>query len=570
MPDFTKLPRHAPRQWVPDDFNPSDAAQIETLYDQLAEHNPATPDALEQFLRRWCELADAVQEDGIRRYIAMTCQTDDAQAADAYKQFVTEVAPRVKRRDNELEKLYLASPARGALPPARYAVFDREVAQRDAIFREANVALETEDELLAQEYQTLLGAMTVQFDGAERTLAQLTPVLEETDRARREAAWRAMSERRYQDRERLDAILDQMIGLRGNIAGNAGFANFRDYKFAQLQRFDYTPADCFAFHEAVERHVVPLLRRIHARRRAQLGLDALRPWDTSVDPLGRPPLRPFAAARELVDGCERIFAQVEPALAAQFATMDRQGMLDLENRKGKGPGGYQELLPESRIPFIFMNAVGTDGDVITLLHEGGHAFNAFATQDEWLSTYRHPPMEFAEVASMGMELLGAPHLEAFYTPADASRSRVQHLESIVWVLSWIATVDAFQHWLYTAPGHTHAERNAAWASIYNRFAGEIDWMGLETYRDTLWHRQLHIFEVPFYYIEYGIAQLGALQIWRNMRRDRAAAIAAYRRGLALGGSQPLPEIYAAADIEFKFDAATVAPLMELVAAELDL
>ncbi|MBI5878121.1 MAG: M3 family oligoendopeptidase [Chloroflexi bacterium] len=568
MPDFSALPRYAPRQWVPDRFDPSEPAQIETLYDQLAEQNLASPAALEQFLRRWSELTDAIQEVGIRCYIAMTCQTDDATAAEAYRQFVTGVAPLVKRRDNELEKMVLASPARSALPAARYAVFDREVTRRDEIYREANVALETEDELLAQEYTTLIGSLTVQFDGEERTLAQLYPVLEETDRARREAAWRAMNERRYREREKLDAILDRMIGLRETIACNAGFANFRDYKFAQLLRFDYTPADCFAFHDAVERHVVPLLRRIQAARRAQMGLGALRPWDTSADPLGRPPLRPFATARELIDGCARIFTQVDPALAAQFAQMDQRGVLDLENRKGKGPGGYQELLPESRVPFIFMNAVSTDGDVMTLLHEGGHAFNAFATQSEWLNTYRHPPMEFAEVASMSMELLGAPHIEAFYALADAQRSRTQHMESTVTVLSWIAIVDAFQHWLYTAPGHTHTERNAEWARLYARFGGEADWTGLEAYRDSMWHRQLHIFEVPFYYIEYGIAQLGALQIWRNMRQDRAAAIAAYRRALALGGSRTLPEIYATAGIEFKFDAGTVAPLMELVAKEL--
>jgi len=568
MPDFSTLRPFAPRQWVPADFNPSDLAQIEMLYDQLAESNLATPDALEAFLRRWSELADAVNESGMRRYIAMTCQTDDTAIAEAYRQFISAVAPLVKRRDNELEKLYLGSPARNALPAARYAVFDREVARRDAIFRAQNVALETEDDLLAQEYTTLIGSLTVPFDGAERTLAQLAPLLEETDRARREAAWRAMNERRYVVREQLDGILDRMIALRQTVACNAGFANFRDYKFAQLLRFDYTPADCFAFHEAIAAHVVPLLRRIQARRRQQMGLDRLRPWDTSVDPLGRPPLRPFGAARKLIDGCARIFGDVDPALGAQFAQMDRRGLLDLENRKGKGPGGYQELLPQTRLPFIFMNAVGTDGDVLTLLHEGGHAFNAFATQDEWLGAYRQPPMEFAEVASMSMELLGAPHIGAFYAPADAQRSHTNHLESIAQLLSWIAIVDAFQHWLYTAPGHTRAERNAQWSELYTRFEGEANWSGLEMYRDTLWQRQLHIFEVPFYYIEYGIAQLGALQIYRNVQRDRAGAIAAYRRALALGGSRTLPETYAAAGIEFRFDAGIVAPLMEMVAAEL--
>ena len=570
MPDFSKLPRYAPRRFVPGDFNPSDWKQIEICYDQLAERNLATPDALEQFLRDWSELNDAIREESTRRYIAMTCQTDDKQAADAYKYFVTEIAPRIKPRENELEKLYLASPARCLLSAERYAVLDREVAARDAIFRQANVALETQEELLSQEYQTLVGAMTVQFDGAEYTLPQLYPVLEETDRARREAAWRAMAERRFADRERIDGILDHMIALRTQIASHAGFANYRDYKFAQLQRFDYTPDDCFDFHEAVEKHVVPLIRKIQSRRRAQMGLDSLRVWDTAVDPLGRAPLRPFKTTQEFIDTCERVFARVHPELSEQFREMEHQGMLDLENRKGKAPGGYQELLPESRIPFIFMNSVGTDGDVNTLLHEGGHAFNAFATRDEWLSSYRHPPMEFSEVASMAMELLGAPYLEGFYSAADADRSRIQHLESITGILCWIATVDAFQHWLYTHPDHSHAEGNAAWVSIYQRFAGDVDWSGLEPYLEVMWHRQLHIFEVPFYYIEYGIAQLGALQVWRNMRQNHTAAIAAYRQGLALGGSKPLPEIYEAAGITFKFNAETVAPLMEMLAEELSL
>ncbi|MCA1552990.1 MAG: M3 family oligoendopeptidase, partial [Chloroflexi bacterium] len=541
-----------------------------TLYDQLSERNLANPSALEEFLRDWNELGDVLGEEENRRYVSMTCQTDDQAAAEAYKFYITDIAPRRKPRENELEKHYLASPARNALPPERYAVFDREVATRAALFREANVPLETQESLRAQEYQTVVGAMTVQFDGEEKTLPQLYPVLEETDRARREAAWRAVAERRYQERDQFDELFEQLRDLRVQIARNAGYDNYRDYMFVHYQRFDYTPDDCYQFHDAVEAHAVPLLRKVQARRREQMGLDSVRPWDTAVDPLGRAPLRPFQSARELIDGCTHIFAQVDSPLADQLLEMEKHCMLDLENRKGKAPGGYQTFFSESRIPFIFMNAVGTDGDVNTLLHEGGHAFNAFATRDEWLASYRHPPMEFCEVASMGMELLGRPYLEAFYSLDDANRSRTQHLESIVSVLPWIATIDAFQHWLYTHPTHTREERRAEWANVYRRFAGDMDWRGLEALMQTTWHRQLHIFEVPFYYIEYGIAQLGALQIYRNMQQDHRAAVKSYERALALGGCKPLPQLFEAADIRFDFSADTVQPLMEMVARELEL
>ena len=570
MPDVSRLKHYQPRRFVPEQFEPANLAGIETLYDKLSEANLATVPLLEQFLRDWNELGDVLGEEFARRYFAMTCQTDDVASAEGYRYFISEIAPRRKTRENELEKHYLSAPARAQLPRERYAVFDREIAAKDALFREANVPLETREELLTQDYQTLMGSLSVMFDGEEKTLAQLSPIMEETDRARRESAWLAMNERRQRERQRIDALFDQLLALRLQIAANAGYANYRDYKFAQLQRFDYTPQDCFAFHAAIEEHVVPLLRKVHARRRAQLGLHMLRPWDTAVDPYGRPPLRPFQSARELIDGCERIFARVDPRFAQELRTMDEAGLLDLANRKGKAPGGYQDYMPEARLPLIFMNAVGTQSDVETLLHEGGHAFNAFATRAEWLSTYRHPPMEFSEVASMAMELLGADYLEEFYPRADAERARTQHLEGIVLLLTWVAIVDAFQHWLYTHPQHTHAERDAEWVRTQQRFGGEIDWNGYEGYLETLWHRLLHIFEVPFYYVEYGIAQLGALQVWRQMRLDRAAATAAYQRGLAAGGSLPLPQIYAAAGIKFDFSRETVAPLMQLVAKELGL
>jgi oligoendopeptidase F len=336
-----------------------------------------------------------------------------------------------------------------------------------------------------------------------------------------------------------------------------------------MHRFDYGPADCFAFHEAVEKHVVPLLNEIHARRRAEMKVERLRPWDLAADPRGRAPLRPFATPEELVAGVERIFNRVDPALGRQFAEIAGLGLLDLASRKGKAPGGYQAQLEEVRKPFIFMNAVGVDQDVWTLLHEGGHAFHSFAAADEPLKDYRHAPLEFCEVASMGMELLAAPHVGEFYSDEDRARSIREHLEDAITLLPWIATVDAFQHWVYAHPQQTREERRAAWLAVYRRFRGKVtDWSGLEDEEATVWHRQSHIFTVPFYYIEYGIAQLGALGLWVRAKKDLASALAGYRKALALGGSRPIPELFAAAGLTFDLSERTVAPLARAVAEEL--
>jgi oligoendopeptidase F len=359
-----------------------------------------------------------------------------------------------------------------------------------------------------------------------------------------------------------------MLGLRARIAANAGCRDFLEYQFRACHRFDYTPADCRRYHEAVAHAVVPLWQKILQDRRRDLGVDRLRPWDTAVDPEGRPPLKPFERADELAARVIEVFRRTDPALGEQFAMMDRLGLLDLASRKGKAPGGYQAVLAEARRPFIFMNAVGVDDDVWTLLHEGGHALHSIAAVDEPLLAYRHAPMEFCEVASMGMELLAADHVDVFYAPEDLRRSRRQHLEGVVRILPWVATIDGFQHWVYTHPGHSRSERRGAWADLLDRFGGVVDWAGLEEERASSWHQQLHIFEYPFYYIEYGIAQLGALGLWKRAREDPPAALAAYRRALALGGSRTLPELFAAADLKFDFSEATIAPLVRTVADEL--
>ncbi|MDQ7827448.1 MAG: M3 family oligoendopeptidase [Armatimonadota bacterium] len=558
-----------PRRFVPPDADLGRWETIEPLGAALLARTPESPDALERWLEDVSELLAAVGEERARRYIAMTSQTDDPEREHAYLTFIREVEPRMKALLQRLDEHYLASPHRRALPE-RYRLFDRSVQTRVALFREANLPLEVREAELEQQYQKVSGAMTVTYRGAERTLQQMARFLEEPDRATREEAWRLIAGRRLADREVLDDLYDRLLALRREIARNAGVPTYSEYVWRRRERFDYTPEDCFRFHDAVEAHLVPLAARLHRARQQRLGVERLRPWDLEVDPSGAPPLRPFERPEELAARAEEIFARVDPEFAAQFRFLREEGLLDLASRKGKAPGGYQATLTERRWPFIFMNAVGRDTDVLTLLHEGGHAFNALAVREEPLLAYRHPPMEFAEVASMAMELLTADHLDPFYPDPEERRRAYRHrLERVIRLLPWVATIDAFQHWVYTHPGHSREERRAAWVAAYRRFHPAVDWTGLEEPLGALWHAQLHLFLAPFYYIEYGIAQLGALQVWLRARADYRDAVRRYREALALGGAAPLPALFAAAGARFAFDAGTVAPLAEALSAELD-
>jgi oligoendopeptidase F len=567
---FGSLPAFKARQFVPAQLDFGSWSQIAPLFDQLETRLAAakTVADLEAWLLAWGELSAALDEEASRRYIAMTCHTDDAEAEKAYLQFVEQIEPQLKPSQFKLEKLFIAHPQRTKLPSPRYDVFIRDVQNHVELFREENVALETEESKVGQQYQKLSGSLTVQFRGEEKTLIAMGKLLEEPDRPLRQEAWELVAKRRLQEREKFEDQFDQLVNLRQKIAANAGFQNYRDYAFRAKGRFDYTPQHCFDFHDAVANEVVPALRELQAQRRKQLNLDMLRPWDTAVDPLNRPALKPFTQVEDMVTRTQKIFDKLDGELAGGFQRMQDLKLLDLANRKGKAPGGYQSTLNEARLPFIFMNAVGQQRDVETILHEAGHAFHALATRNEDLLAYRSAPIEFCEVASMSMELLGNEFIEEFYSPADGNRARRTHLEGIIGVLGWIATVDAFQHWIYTHPGHSRAERSAAWNQLMDRFAGDVDWSGFEDVRANLWHRQLHIFLYPFYYIEYGIAQLGALQVWANSKRDKAKALRDYKTALALGGSRPLPELFAAAGCKFQFDAATIRPLVELAGKEL--
>jgi len=554
-----------PRQFLPETIDLTDTAQLAPVFDKLEEkldHAASVAD-LETWLHDQSEVSAALNESSSLTYIAMTCQTDDPEREKAYMHIVEVVDPWLKPRQFALMQKLAQSPWFKQLP-SFYEVYRRSVETQVKIYREENVARETQVAKLSQQYQKISGAMTVQFEGQEQTLARVGRIQEEPNRPRREAAWKAVTERRLQDVDKLEDLFDQLLVLRNEIARAAGFPDFRAYIFASYERFDYTPEDCLRFHDAVEHHVVPLARELQEERRRKLGLDRLRPWDLAVDPDQNPPLHPFTQSSELLEKCHRIFGKLDPRLGAYYDVLRKQELVDLDNRKGKAPGGYQSTLSEARVPFIFMNAVGVHRDVETMLHEAGHAFHALAARELPLHAYRGAPIEFCEVASMGMELLAAPHLRAFYSDPDAKRAQRDHLEGIIKFFPWMATVDAFQHWIYTHPGHTRDERAAFWLSLMDRFGGGEDWSGFENARAHVWHRQLHIFEIPFYYVEYGIAQLGALQLWQASRRDLPATLDHYLAGLSLGGSRPLPDLFQASGLAFDFTDKTIAPLMRNV------
>jgi oligoendopeptidase F len=563
------LTRSFPRKFVPQDADMGDWAQVEPLFKQLLARHPSSVQELEQWLADYSELSAAHGEEGSKRYIAMTTQTDDPVREATYQKFIEEIVPKIKPLVQEAEKAYLANPYRQQLSQQRYAVLDRKSANAVALFREENVPLETQDELLAKDYHKLMGAMTITVNGAELTLQQAAKILEQPDRALRQHVWEKMAARRLKDKDALEEIYDKLVALRTTMAANAGFANYRDLAFRQRERFDYSPEDCFRFHDGVERAVMPLARKIRARRQQLLRLDTLRPWDLSVDPVNRPPLAPFSTTADFVGGIQKVFSRVHPSFGEQFQFMADHGLLELENRKGKAPGGYQSTLEERRLPFIFMNAVGRDHDLRTLVHEGGHAFHALAAREEPLVDYRHAPIEFCEVASMGMELLALPHLGEFYKSAEDYRRACQtRLEDLVLLFPAIALGDAFQHWVYTNPSHTREQRARTWVDLAERFNAGVDWSGYEEARAYHWHAILHFFAIPFYYIDYGIAQLGALQVWLHSRSNYREAVEQYWHALTFGGSRPLPELFAAAGVRFQFDYEILKPLMDAIEEEL--
>lgn len=552
-----------PRRFVPQEIDLGDWDAQKPLWDELQKRPLPDAHALKQWIADWSEISDAVGEESARRYIEMTCYTQDKTIEAAYLHFVEKIDPELAPIGDALNRKLIAHPDTVHLPED-HAKWITAVKSGIELYREENIPLYTELTKLSNEYQKITGSQTVEWEGETKTISQLSPILQEPDREKREKAWRAIAARRLQDRDALDALYDQMLVLRKKVAANVGL-EFVDYTFQSNLR-DYTPKECFDFHAAVEKAVVPVYREALEGHRRALGLETLRPWDLNCDSHGRVPLKPFKTSEELVAGVDTIFAKLDPELRELFSVLRDGGLMDLENRVGKAPGGYQSSLTETRLPFIFMNSVGLNQDVFTLLHEAGHAFHYLLARDEALPFNRHAVMEFCEVASMSMERLGAKHLEIFYGREEARRAIRAEDEEVFRILPWVATIDAFQHWIYTHD-HTPAQRTQFWLDLDARFGPNIDWSGLEEYRAHAWHRQLHIFEYPFYYIEYGIAQLGALQVWKRSLDNPTEALSLYKLALSLGGTRGLAELFAAAGGKFDMTEATIRPLIEAVRAE---
>jgi oligoendopeptidase F len=564
--DTTRPPRH----YLPEDFHVTDWVALEPFFQELAHRDLADAGALERWLLDRSELESVLSEDLAWRYIRMTCDTQDEGRAEAFQFFVQEVEPLTAPYDHALNEKLLTSPYLTELDSSRYGVFLRSVRRASEIYREENIALKTDISTKQQQYAATVGAMTVTLDGEEITLPRAADRLKSLSRPVREQAWRAVQARRMQDSKPLDQLFTELVQLRHQVALNAGFTNFRDYMFAALGRFDYTAEDCFDFHAAIGATVVPLINEFDEARRQALKLPALRPWDLDVDPSGQQPLHPFTTGAELLDKTITVFEQLSPFLGDCLRTMRQMGHLDLESRKGKAPGGYNYPLDETGVPFIFMNATSSLRDVVTMLHEGGHAVHSFLTRRLPLSADKHPPSEVAELASMSMELMSMDHWDVFFQdPAELRRAKKTHLESVLETFPWVATIDKFQHWVYEHPEHTEAQRHQRWTEIFQHFNQRtVSWSGLEQFRPYLWQKQLHLYEVPFYYIEYAMAQLGAIAVWRNFRQDPAAALAGYQRALALGYTVPIGEVYAAAGIRFDFSTEYLRQLADFVREEM--
>lgn len=548
-----------------DPFMDWEWSRIQPYVDNLLNHE-LTAASIQQWLTDWTTLSDLLNERFTRIQVATTVNTKDTEAEARLKAYLDKIYPHAVVAGQQLAEKLVGS----GLTTENFDIPLRNIRAQVEIFNESNIPLFTELHKLGQEYDKIMGDQTVEWSGEERTIRQLNPILQDQDRAIREKAWRLGSQRQLQDRTALNELWGKLLTIRQQIAQNAGFSNYRDYQWKAMQRFDYTPDDCFAFHHAIETAVVPAAQRIYERRRQQLGVDSLRPWDLNVDPKGLPALRPFDNIEQLEGRCATIFENVDPELGAYYQTMQHERLLDLDNRKGKAPGGYCTSFPIKHQPFIFMNAVGIHDDVQTMLHECGHAFHVFETAHWPYSQQSDVPMEFAEVASMAMELLAAPYLVekygGFYTEADSARARIEHLEETITFWPYMAVVDAFQHWVYKNPDQAMNPDNcdAQWNKLWKRFMKGIDWSGLDDAMVTGWHRKLHIFQIPFYYIEYGLAQLGAVQVWKNALSDQATALQAYRHALSMGGTTSLPALYQAAGAKFTFETTTLAEAVSLI------
>ncbi len=565
--DIQKLDRH----FLPKDFIVTNWENLEPYFKNLLDREINNKTELEKWLKDISELEAIVSEDACWRQIKMTCDTTDKSLEEAFTYFCMEIQPKLQPYADALNKKLINSPITKELDQQKFFTYLRNVKKNIALFREENIPLQSELSVMQQQFGVIAGKMTVEVNGVEYTLQQAAKFLENNDRKLREEVYKKMNERRLQDKEALDNLFNELIKKRNAIALNAGFKNYRDYRFEELGRFDYTKEDCFQFHEAVKQHILPLVNKIYQNKKQKLQLDVLKPWDTEAEPEGTQPLKPFTTGKELYEKSVECFKQLHPFFADCLKKMNELKHFDLESRKGKAPGGYNCPLLESGAPFIFMNAAGQMSDVTTMVHEGGHAIHSFLSHQLELSAFKEYPTEIAEVASMAMELFSMNYWNVFFDNAeDLKRAKEHQLERVITIFPWIALIDKFQHWIYKNPNHTTTERTNKWLEYLQEFSSdEIDFSGLENYRSIAWQKQLHLFEVPFYYIEYGIAQLGAIGLWMQHKQNPQQALNNYINALSLGGTKTLPELYKAAGLQFNFSPEYIKTLSAFVSNEME-
>jgi oligoendopeptidase F len=560
-----------PHQFLPANFELTQWESLEPYFKALLDRKITNKLTLESWMQDLSELEAFVSEDACWRQIKMTCDTTDKSLEAAFTFFCMEIQPKIQPYADALNKKLIQCPFTSELDEKEYFTYLRSVKKSIELFREENITLQAELSVLQQQYGTIAGRMTITVDDKEYTLQQAAQFLESEDRTKREEVYLKIQERRLQDQQEMHNLFTSLIQKRHQVALNAGFENYRDYKFAELGRFDYTKEDCFKFHEAIKTHVLPIIDKIYERKKNKLGLATLKPWDTEAEPIGTKPLRPFTDGQDLYNKSVSCFEQINPFFADCLKKMDALKHFDLESRQGKAPGGYNCPLAESGAPFIFMNAAGQMSDVTTMVHEVGHAIHSFLAHPLPLSAFKEYPMEIAEVASMSMELFTMNHWQAFFDNVhDLNRAQEHQLERTITIFPWIAIIDKFQHWVYENPNHSIEERTQAWTTIAKEFStNSIDYSGLDQYRAIGWQRQLHLFEVPFYYIEYGIAQLGAIGMWMQYQKNPTLALENYMNALSLGGTKTLPELYQTAGISFDFSSNYVKSLMDFTRDELE-
>jgi oligoendopeptidase F len=558
------------RNYIPKDLN-IDWSTLEPIFNELLAREINSITGLEQWLKDKSEIEAALEEDFAWRYIKMSCDTANEDLVKSFQYFAVEIEPKIAPIGNDLNKKLIDSEFVKDLDQEKYFIYLRGVKKALELFREKNIPLQTELQVEQQKYQGITGAMSVTLNGHEYTLEQASNFLKDLNRETRKKAWESITARRLADKDQLDELFNKLKTIRNQVAVNADFDNFRDYMFAALGRFDYTPQDCFDFHDAIEKEVVPLLSAQAEERKNLLGLQTLKPWDTEVDSSGKKPLKPFNNGEELIEKSIKCFNKLDNFLGSRLEIMKANGLFDVESRKGKAPGGYNYPLAETGAPFIFMNSANSFRDLTTMVHEGGHAVHTFLTADLELNDFKHCPSEVAELASMSMELISMDHWDEFFSnEEELKRAKRYQLRDVLKTLPWVAVVDSFQHWIYTNPEHTSEERTAAWSQIFNRFgANFVDWSENQEALENLWQKQLHIFEVPFYYIEYAIAQLGAIAVWKNYKENPEKGLQNYLAALKLGYTKDMKTIYETAGIKFDFSASYIKELMDFVKTELE-